>query len=114
MILHHVALALLLVVAAHHVLSGDLARWLLKHAQKDDTGNKFYNATISMFFISILWIGVVPVLLLFPGAPTVAESGFGIILIIGALTGAIFRRTLTLRPFLVVVSGMLILVGNYL
>ena len=112
MILHYVAIVFFLLGATHFVISGDLTRWLLKAARKDETGNELHHAVVAMFAVSVAFFGGLAILLLVPGIPVEVEMGFGIILVFVVGASAIWGRSRSPRTLLFIASGALILAGN--
>ena len=112
MTLHYLSVVFLLASATHHVISGDLTRWLLKAARKDETGNTLHNAVVAMFAANVVLFGGATIVLLLPGIPAEVEMALGGSFVIAVVAAAIWRRSLSSRTLLLITSGALILAGN--
>ncbi|WP_379548373.1 hypothetical protein ACFCW2_04180 [Qipengyuania sp. DSG2-2] len=114
MIFHYLAAALLIFAIVQHAALGYFARFLRRHSQIDHAGKIEAQDPSAVLAISIvvgLWAGMVA-LLIVPGIPAVIEVGLGILIICATLAATIKRGAPTMRPYLLLLSGALILAGN--
>ena len=112
--LSFIAAALLLAGLAHHAVSGGVTRFLLDklHAEPADKAeNRFHNAVLAVLLATVLWIGLV-ILLIVPATPNPVELGAGALIIAGTIGAAVYRQAMNIRSLLLIAAGTLILAEN--
>lgn len=112
--LHYVAVGLLVASFAQNAISGGFTRILLKKLNEkpvEEARNRFHNAVLALLFVTVSWIGLLALLIL-PGVPASLEMGAGMLIIAGTIAAAIYTQAMSLRTFLLVAAGSLILLEH--